>query len=157
MKTKILIFTLILLAFGASPVSAEAPASPAALEYYDAQINVLLPRLEAYQADYYAANGFYYQALASNSTAPDVPIPPDGLSNAPSDQAENLAYFWNDAALPSELAWSFRIDTYSGPDGDGYVLVIATELDGGTWMRSINYGPDTWRASEWYQVIPFDF
>jgi hypothetical protein len=152
MKTKVLIFTLVLLAISVSPARAEAPAFPAALEYYDAQINVLLPRLETYQADYYAANGFYYQALASNSTAPDVPIPPDGLSNAPSDQAENLAYFWNDAALPSELAWSFRIDTYSGEDGDGYVLVVTTDIDGETWTRSINYGPDTSHAAEWYPL-----
>lgn len=150
-KTFTLLFTLLALAAFVTPVSAQQPAEPAALAYYDAQINVLLPRLSAYQLQYFAANGRYYQALESHSTAPDVPLPPDGLSDSPTDQDENLAYFWQTfAGLPSELAWSFKIDTYSGPDGDGYVLTVSTDIDGQIWMRSINHGPDNWRAADWY-------
>lgn len=156
MKIRIMIFTLTLLAFSVASASAQAEL-PGALAYYDAQIDVLLPYLDQYQADYHAANGQYYQALASHASAPDVPTPPDGLSSAPTDQSANLAYFWQSAALPEALAWSFKIDTYSGEYGDGYVLTVAADIDGEIWNRLINYGPDTWRASEWYQVVPFNF
>jgi hypothetical protein len=156
MKTKVLLFTMLvfMLTLGVTSASAKPSAKPKTVEYYDAQIDVLLPYLESYQADYFAANGRYYQALISHSSAPNVPTPPDGLSNMPSDQDENLAYFWDIAELPASLNWSLKIDTYSGPDGDGYVLTVAAKIQGDIWERSINYGPDTWRAADWYQVIP---
>ena len=153
---KLFLLTLVLaLTLSATPALAQVDAYPAELAYIDAQVNVMLPRLEQYQAQYYNANGMYYQALISHSVAPDVPTPPDGLSASPTDQAENLAYFWQVfATLPDALAWSFSIDTYAGPDGAGYVLNVQTVVNGQTWMRSINYGPDYWRAAEWYLVTP---
>jgi hypothetical protein len=157
---KIFLLTLVLaLLLSASPALAQAnDMSPSQLAYTDAQVDILLPRLEQYQAQYYYRNGQYYQALVSHSTAPNVPTPPDGLSNAPTDQLENLAYFWDVfATLPEELSWSFSIDTYSGPDGDGYVLNVETVINGETWKRAVNYGPDSWRAADWYLVVPFNF
>lgn len=140
--------------FNARAARAAQVEYPAELQYYDAQINVLLPRLENFQAQYYAVNGRYYQALESHATAPDVPTLPDGITQSPTDQIENLAYFWEAfAELPDVLAWSFRIDTYSGPNGDGYVLTVLTVVDGVTWTRSINYGPDNWRAADWYALV----
>lgn len=133
---------------------------PSQLEYYNAQIEVLVPRLAAFQETYHAVNGRYYQALQSHTAAPDVPEVPDGINESPTDQPETLAYFWNAfAALPEELSWSFSIDTYSAPDGDGYVLDVMTVIDGETWTRSINHGPasEDWRASDWYQVVSFRF
>lgn len=154
MKKLFTLLFVIAFALQAAPVHAQA-AVPPQLAYYDAQISVLLPRLENFQAEYHATNGMYYQALQSHSTVPDVPTLPDELYNAPTDQPETLALFWQDfAALPSELSWSFRIDTYSGPEGDGYVLTVDTLIDGLTWQRSINYGPDSWRAYGWYPVLP---
>ena len=143
---------------GASAAQVEY-SGPAELQYYDAQIDVLMPRLEAFQATYYAVNGRYYQALTSHATAPDVPAVPDAIDVSPTDQPETLALFWDDIAeLPDTLAWSFRIDTYSAPSGDGYVLTVETVIDGETWTRSINPGPasEDWRAADWYQVIPFE-
>lgn len=146
------LFALTVLAL--APVTAHAAQIdqyPAELEYYDAQIAVMVPRLEAFQTQYYGVNGRYYQALESHTTAPDVPTVPDGINNSPTDQPEDLALFWDSfAALPEVLAWSFHIDTYSGPDGDGYVLTVTTVIDGATWQRVINYGPDTWRDANWY-------
>lgn len=143
----------------ASAASAAQPLYyPPQLEYYDAQIAVLEPRLEAFQETYHVVNGRYYQALQSHTAAPDVPEVPDGIDESPTDQPETLAYFWETfAALPEELSWSFRIDTYTAPDGDGYVLTVETVIDGETWTKSINYGPtsEDWRASDWYQVVPF--
>ena len=150
---------LLMLAIGIVPVgAAQQQAFPAELAYYDAQINVLIPRLNNFQAQYYAVNGRYYQALVSHETAPDVPTVPDGITSSPTDQPETLAYFWETfAELPDSLGWSFRIDTYYGPDGNGYVITISTLVDGETWERAVNYGPEAWRAAEWYHVVPFEF
>jgi hypothetical protein len=154
-----LYFLIGLLAFSATnPMQASAAQTvqyPAELQYYDAQIDLMLPRLEAFQSQYYTVNGRYYQALESHTAAPDVPTLPDGIHNAPTDQPEDLALFWETfAELPDVLAWSFRIDTYSGPEGDGYVLTAETVVNDQTWKRSINYGPDAWRGSDWYLYIP---
>lgn len=156
-KTFTLLFVIVLVAFALPQASAQAVGNeyPPALVYYDAQIDVLWPRLQTFQDQYRTVNGIYYQSLESNSTVPEVPTLPDGLNDAPSDQPESLALFWQDfAELPSELAWAFRIDTYSGPDGDGYTLTATTVIDGQVWERSLNYGPDTWRDADWYLVVP---
>lgn len=148
------LFALAVLAFlPASAHAAQVDQYPAELQYYDAQIDLMLPRLADFQAQYYAVNARYYQALESHTAAPDVPTVPDAIHNSPTDQPEDLALFWQTfAELPEVLAWSFRIDTYSGPDGDGYVLTVSTVVDGVTWQRTINHGPDTWRNADWYQV-----
>ena len=155
------LLSLMVLAVSIVPVNAQAAMSgPAELQYYDAQIDLMVPRLDAFEAEYYAANGRYYQALQSHTAAPDVPTIPDAITESPTDQPEDLALFWQDyAALPDVLAWSFRIDTYSAPDGDGYVLTVETVIDGDVWTRAQNYGPasEDWRASNWYKVIPFEF
>lgn len=149
------LFVLLSFAFTLAPTAhaAQVDQYPAELQYYDAQIDVMLPRLADFQAQYFAVNARYYQALESHTTAPDVPTVPDGINQAPTDQPEDLALFWQTfAELPEVLAWSFRIDTYSGPDGDGYVLTVSTVVDGITWQRAINHGPDTWRDADWYLV-----
>jgi hypothetical protein len=152
-KLSILTTLLFLLAVTVAPAAAAQQDFPAALEYYDAQINVMLPRLANFQTQYHFVNGRYYQALTSHSTAPAVPTVPDEINASPTDQAEDLALFWEAfASLPAELAWGFRIDTYSGPDGDGYVLTVETMINDQVWMRSINYGPETYRTEDWYTV-----
>ena len=154
MKKMLITTFLVLVLFAAVPAQAQQEYYPAELAYYDAQVNIMLPRLELYQAQYFYANGIYFQSLISHSTAPDAPLPPDGLGNSPTDQDQNLAYFWNVfAALPSQLAWSFSIDTYAGDSGAGYVLNVLTVIDGSLWMRSINYGPENWRGSEWHMLV----
>lgn len=154
-----LIALLVLFALAASPMQADAAQVvqyPAELQYYDAQIDLMLPRLAQFQAQYYGVNGRYYQALESHTAAPDVPTVPDAINNSPTDQPEDLALFWESfAELPDVLAWSFRIDTYSGPDGDGYVVTVTTVVNGQPWQRVINYGPDTWRDADWYLVSQF--
>lgn len=155
----LMIAMLIIPVTGAS-ASQVSFAGPAELQYYDAQIDVLLPRLAVFQANYYAVNGRYYQALTSHAAPPEVPEVPDMITEHPTDQPEDLALFWETfAELPAALAWSFSIDTYSSPDGDGYVLNVDTVIDGDTWARSINFGPasEDWREADWYKVTPFIF
>lgn len=154
-KLSLLFVTVLVLLASAHTVSAAQTVQyPAELEYYDAQIDLMLPRLVDFQLQYFAVNGRYYQALDSHASAPDVPEVPSQINASPTDQLETLALFWDYAELPDVLAWSYRIDTYSGPDGDGYVLTVSTLIDGAEWKRAINFGPDDWRTADWYLVIP---
>lgn len=152
-RNALIVIVLMAAVIGVVPVTAAPLGSPPQLAYIDAQIDVMLPKMQAFQDQYLKLSGNYYQALESNSKAPDVPVKPDGLSTAPTDQKENLAFFWDEIAyLPSELAWSFHIDTYSGPKGEGYVLIASTMIDGMAWEKAMNYGPEEWRGYDWIQV-----
>lgn len=156
MKKIYTLIVVLMLAFSITPVTgAQAQAAyyyPNELAYIDAQVNLMLPLLDQFEADYFAVNSRYYQALVSHSSPPEVPEIPDGIYGSPTDQPESLAYFWEFAALPDTLAWALRIDTYSAPDGNGYVLGVETVIDGNAWARSVNYGPDTSRSFDWYPV-----
>jgi hypothetical protein len=138
--------------FLAVPVGAQT-ARPSQLDYIDAQLDVFTPRLADFQANYLAANGVYFQALVSHATPPAGVAPADNLYAAPTDQAVALATLWVFADLPAEIGWSYRVDTYYGPDGPGYVLTAEASIDGQRWIRSENYGPDAWRAAPWYPFV----
>lgn len=149
MKQMLIVLSLlVVMALVPAPVQAQGEVPPS-LAYIDAQVDVMLPYLTSFQSDYYQTYSRYFQALQSHSTIPSVPTAPDNLSGRPEDQEQDLAYFWSVANLPDEIAWSFRIDTYSGSEGDGYVLICVTKVDGVNWYRSINFGPEEWRAFGW--------
>lgn len=142
---------LLVLALLALPGHAAAQVvQPAQLAYIDAQVEIFDQRLAAYQAEYVAANGQYYQALASHSVAPASLTAPDDLTAHPTDQEISLAAVWTDTGLPVELGWSFQISTYNGPSGMGYTVTVSTVIDGQTWQRTLNHGPEDWRGTGWY-------
>ena len=150
MKLKLFVLlVLTTLLLSATPARAAVNVPPE-LAYIDAQVEVMAPFLQNFQSRYMQVNGRYYQALFSSSTAPDVPTVPSELHASPTDQPEALAYFWDYASLPTELAWRYSIDTYAGADGAGYVLNAETVIDGTVWRKSLNYGPENDRAADWY-------
>jgi hypothetical protein len=155
---KLLIVLLVTLMISISAVpAAAAPQTqaryvPEGVEYIDAQVQVFIEHLTAFQAAYLAEHGQYYQALQSHNTAPDMLTPPDGLENHPTYQDDDLGVLWTSAALPYELAWSFSVNIYEGPDGQGYVLNVTTILDGHEYGLSANFGPETYRSQDWHEV-----
>jgi len=153
----IVILIAALLLPGAAPVSA-SPASqsmnvPDQLAYIDAQINVFANHLVGFQQGYKDAHGIYFQSLESHSYAPDVIAPPDGINDRPGYQNETLAVLWSAAALPWEIGWSFSIDTYNGPAGQGYVLNVRVMIGTQEYRRSTNWGPETYRSMDWYPYV----
>lgn len=158
MKKIMLALVLFVLAFAVTiPVGASQPAYPDELLYIDAQLTVFLPRLDAFEAQYYAQQATYWQALSSHNTPPEGVAPPTDMNAIPTDGTLSLAVMWDYAALPEAIGWSWRVDTYAGPDGDGYVLTVDATVGADVWRKSINTGPDTWRASDWYLVVPIEF
>ena len=162
MKQTALLLLLFAFCFTLVNPASAAPApqlvnAPEQLAYVDAQVELFTAHLDTFEAAYLAEHGQYFQALASHSTAPDSIQPPDGMETHPTYQDETLATLWTAAALPYELGWSFNVSTYDGPEGMGYVLTVETVVDGNTYRRAVNTGPETYRAAEWYQVIEEDF
>ena len=157
MRNLYLIIPAVLIMLLASlPTVAQAQDKvPEELKYYDAQIEVMLPKLDSFEREYFDLNKRYYQALTSHSIVPEVPSVPDKLTASPTDQVETLAYFWTAKAfLPEQLAWAISIDTYDGPSGAGYVLNVKTMLYKETWIRSLNFGPEDYRTTNWYLIKP---
>jgi hypothetical protein len=143
-----------MLAFSSvSAAYAQGTTPPPQLDYINAELDVFIPRLDAFQAAYYSSNDQYFQALTSHSTVPSGVEPAD-ITTHPTDQDAVLATLWDYTGLPVALNWSLRIDVYDGPDGAGYVLTVSTNVAGDTWITSVNHGPDTWRDTPWYKFDP---
>lgn len=149
------LLVLLLLAVTMVPAFA-AQDHPPQLNYVDAQLGIFLSRLDSFQAEYHTAHGRYFQALQSHSQVPDELTASDTLELSPSDQEADLATLWNYSAMPGKIDWAFRVDTYAAPDADGYVVTVLANVKGETWTRSVQTGPEAWRTSEWYLVMPLD-
>lgn len=96
------------------------------------------------------ATGNYWQGLLTHSTIPadGAAIPPDRAGEKPSGQP----YSWLDLqGLPSEMASALRCDSYAGPQGKGYVLVMMVEIEGIVYERLINVGPEAYRSRGWHE------
>lgn len=152
----IVIVAVVVPAVAAANVHDESAAPLPQLDYIDAQIDVFMPRLQQFQADYIAANGSYYQALESHSLAPVGSEAADNLDGHPTDQEASLAPLWDDTGLPYEINWSFSVGTYDGPGGSGYVLTVTAIIDGTAWVRSINMGAESHRNADWHMVTEKD-
>lgn len=133
----------------ALPLAAHA-AGP--LDDIDAEVNGWLPRLAIYQNNYAGQNGRYYQMLWSHTAAPSTPTAPNNLLAHPDDQVATGQSFWLSATMPATPTYRIRVDTYSGPTGAGYVTVLETSINGQSWLKMVNFGPETWRNSDWFNL-----
>jgi hypothetical protein len=91
----------------------------------------------------------YIQGLTSHSVTPANGNHeyPDLWYTAPSDfpaswETTNILPF-------SASPYRYRIDTYNGPWGPGFVFCAEVELSGVIWSRCLNYGGELWREMQW--------
>lgn len=108
--------------------------------------------MQSIQDNYIQSRGRYAQALPiiSETPADGNTKPPDHTDRAPTDQQES----WEDLASspPSEVMNRIHIDVYDGPSGHGYVSVLRHAVGGVTYRKDINYGPDSYRDTDWREV-----
>lgn len=107
--------------------------------------------LQTRQNAYKAAKGRFWQGISTH----DKNNPPDGdtdvspnKSRKPTDQTED----WTDiaAGFPANWPANLEVNTYSGPQGDGFVVVITVKGTGNEiWERSVNFGPETHWERDW--------
>ena len=138
------------------PDTGRATPAPAVRAAIDQALGDHLAKLLDYQLSLQGQKGGYVQQLASHTTPPadGQLVAPDRLNAGPTDQAEKLADFWQDAKLAPALPYSFRVDVYDGPQGPGYVVTASAILSGQLWERAINTGPETYREQPWTLVLP---
>ncbi len=121
----------------------------AILGILDQHLPQVWERVQRVQAAYFEQTGRYIQGLPSHSVIPanGAQVCPDLYLTFPSD----FPATWQDTnVLPfSPSAYSYRVDVYSGPYGEGYVFCVQTTIDGATFEQCYNHGGELWRAHEW--------
>lgn len=152
----VLALTLIL-ALAVPAVGAEEPLPPQ-LEYIDAQLNIFLPKVAVFQQTYFKEYSNYYQSLGSHSTIPNGADGSDKLADHPTDQDTSLVPLWEETGLPTEIAWSFTINTYVSPKGAGYMVTIctsvATDEKSSNWCRVEGVGPEGGTTPWYLDIVP---
>jgi hypothetical protein len=116
-------------------------------------IDSIRPTLQTRQNAYRAAKGRFWQGISTN----DRNNPPDDTDVAPNkgrrptDQTED----WTDmaAGFPANWPANVEVNTYSGPQGDGFTLVARVRGTGAEiWERIVNFGPETHWERDWRLV-----
>lgn len=89
----------------------------------DAMANDLIPVIEDRQLDFFSFHGYFFQGLPTHTTPPNTQSFPDNAYTHPTDQPITWYEFLLDD-MPDNMPCSFRIDTYDGPTGRGYDIVL---------------------------------
>ena len=113
----------------------------------------IVPLLRLRQELYKRFTGRYFQGLRTHDSIPangNAVLPGRYLTH-PTDQT----FTWSDLRFfqYANLPYSMTIDTYDGPAGKGYALTITITISGAIWERTWNEGGETWRATDWRQVV----
>jgi hypothetical protein len=142
MKKFLLIVAVLLpVLFAPCGTRAQETELPEQLKYIDAQLKIFIPKLTAFQDDYFAVSKAYYQALGSHDKAPATAEVASDLKAKPSDQLMDLTPLWDYSGLPAALNWSFRVDVAVTPWGPGYTLVVQTTVKDTVWTRTVTTVP----------------
>lgn len=123
----------------------------------DAFVTNKWPTIVARQENYRTNRGVYWQGLRTHLVEPAHTSSTDGskladqLNAGPSDAFSTWANVfpeWLSELLPA-CVW---VDTYGGPDGQGWVFNVLATHNGTRWHRAVNVGPESYRAVAWHQV-----
>jgi len=119
----------------------------------DTRLAASMTLIETIQNDYFQEHGRYAQALFTHSTAPadESEAAPDQLEQSPTDQDET----WNDLAsgvMPATMLSRMKVDTYDGPSGKGYIVVLEKIINDDTYVRRINVGPESHHSQNWEKI-----
>ncbi|MCL5264906.1 MAG: hypothetical protein M1343_06910 [Chloroflexi bacterium] len=116
----------------------------------------LLLGLTTVQASYQHQHGRFWQGLRTHAVTPaDGKAATPDTTRKPTDEAED----WVAAgvALPASMEVAIRVDTYEGPEGQGYVVIGEIEIGSRLLRRCVNVGPEVYRAHDWVDVTPMDY
>lgn len=103
------------------------------------------------QDDFLASYGHYWQGL---SPVGDIPAAGEPLPVDPTVHPVDLEASWATLgiSLPEEMDVSVTVNSYYGPDGAGYTVVGDVFVGGDHWRRTTNFGPESWRATDWITI-----
>lgn len=117
----------------------------------DTELTALWTKIQTRQATFFTNRGRYWQGSRTHLITPaeGLPVPPDGTLR-PTNEAQGWAALGD---LPLTMSMTVWLDVYDGPGGPGYVAHAEVVINGNTWRRSRQHGPETWRTRGWAQVV----
>jgi len=123
------------------------------LSAIDVGLTQYLPVISGLQDKYQDENGRYWQGLFTHAAPPTDTntAAPDMLDASPTDQDSS----WDDIAagtVPAEMLSRVRIDTYKSTQGHGYVVVVEKIINGKTYEKRHNVGPESSRSRDWTEL-----
>lgn len=118
----------------------------------DASLNGLLVAIQNWQDVYQAGHGGRtWQGLKTHATNPadDNATAPSIGTGCPIGQPGEP---WPSSVRSGNKKHATQCDCYRGPSGDGYQLTVFVTVLGVEYARTINFGPETYRAQGWHIV-----
>ncbi len=98
---------------------------------------------------YFSIYNRYVQILPTHKEIPkDGEEPPlDNLDVNPDYQSESARSLYS--GWPEVMMCSMESNAYLCEEGHGYEIVLRVRIEDKIWVRVINYGPETFRNTEW--------
>lgn len=106
----------------------------------------LLARLREGQERHRALKGRYWQGAVTHQA---TPAGGGKVAGDPDAKVAGEASWRQMGVGVAESEAAFEVHAYSGPRGDGWTLTAAVEVNGVTWTRTLNVGPESERATPW--------
>lgn len=112
------------------------------------------PNFVARQENFRANRGRYWQGLLTHTSIPNhlsggaADAVADRLSVHPTDQFEDWKTAfpeWDGVPIPAAV----KVDTYGGPQGQGWCATIYVRFNGTLYSRAQNVGPESYRTYGW--------
>lgn len=117
----------------------------------DIILSEVAAKLVTAQKNYLRVKGRYWQGIALTSGIPaDGNELPADFSRKPTDQQES----WDSIGLRTDkatLPLRVEVHVYSGPSGDGYVVVGTFDHGGKRYQKALGVGPES-RGHGWVEV-----
>jgi hypothetical protein len=118
----------------------------------DDRLATLWTAIQNKEAAYMAAhNGRAWQGLVTHAVYPadGTTVLPTIGATCPTDQQGQP---WPNAILTTPIEMAIQIDCYDGPQGTGYQATVYVTINGNTWARAAQVGPESWRQQGWQQL-----
>jgi hypothetical protein len=109
---------------------------------HNQKIDVLLPKLEAFQREYIKNSPVFFQGLQTHSEVPALEKVGDRLNRKPADKALTWLDI-NIGEIAKELPFSVEIHEYVAPpnrSNKGWQVMFRTIIDGKEYIKSVGYG-----------------
>lgn len=155
------VLTAVLLAV---PVMAQTTIEeqPAILAEVDAWLDANIAEIDKRQQIYLDQNRTYWQGLSTHttelaydefSTKEQIAKEPDNFAAKPTDQQAGWSDIFPEFAV-EKLPATIRIDVYDSPEGSGYTISLSLTYKDLLFVRTVQFGPETWREHYWTQIAP---
>lgn len=112
----------------------------------DAKLATLWTAIQNRQDTFFATNGRYWEGRRTHTVTPA-----DGTETLPDigTSSNTGSTAWPTAIRNTAMPMAIQIDAYMGPLGAGYQATVWVTVNGTTYTRTAQVGPETHRTQAW--------